>query len=297
MANWTAPVALSDAEWALVAPLLPPPQRVGRPRTHPRRALLDAIFYLVRTGCQWRLLPQEYPPWRTVYHYWRVWRLDGTWARLHAALRERVRVQAGRDAQPGAGALDSQSVKMAGVGGVRGYDGFKKVRGRKRHLLVDTQGLVLRAWVSPADLGDRAAVPPLLAGAASEFPRLQHVWLDRGYTGSATAWIARELGWTTAVTGVTPRRSVWTDWPGPLPVDWLTRGPTGTLGAAGPPRSRWVVERTFAWLGQSRRLARDYERLPATSEITIAAAMSRLMLRRLARLTPLTPPPHHDPAT
>jgi transposase len=111
MADWSAPVALSDAEWALVAPLLSPPHRVGRPRTRPRRVLLDAMFYLVRTGCQWRLLPREYPPWQTVYHYWRAWRLDGTWARLHAAVRDHVRVAAGREVHPSAGILDTQSVK------------------------------------------------------------------------------------------------------------------------------------------------------------------------------------------
>jgi putative transposase len=284
------PTDLTDAEWAYLAPHLPPASPRGRPRVHSYRVIVNAIFYLVRGGCAWRLLPRDLPPWRTVYHYFRVWRDDGTWERLNAALREQLRVRQGREAQPSAGIVDSQSVKTTGVGGPRGYDGGKKINGRKRHVLVDTQGFVLRATVHEANIADRDGIKLLLPGESTEdhpsvreqFPRLTHLWLDGGYNGAGRgkSWVEQALGWTVDIVKHPRRpRGVWArddeviDWAAILP-------PPGFRGVL--PR-RWVVERTFAWLGQNRRFSKDFERLTSTGEALIYIAMTRLMVSRLAR--------------
>jgi putative transposase len=280
------PSDLSDAEYAVLLPHLPGPAATGRPWKHDLRDILNGIFYVVRTGCQWRCLPHEYPPWQTVFWWFRRWRLTGIWDHLNAALRVRVRVGAGRHPQPSAGIIDSQSVKTSGVGGVRGFDGGKKINGRKRHILVDTLGLVLTATVHSASIQDRAGVPLLLAGADRRFPRLEHVWVDQGYTGSGQRWIEEQLGWSVEVVQHPPKpRGAWVPLgigTQPRPFAWR-RLPPERLGFRGVLPRRWAVERTFSWLLHSRRLARDYERLTDTDEALIYITMSRLMTRRLAR--------------
>jgi putative transposase len=269
------PTDLTDNEWQWIAPLLPRPTQPGRPRKHPLREILNAIFYVIRTGCQWRLLPHEFPAWKTTYHYFRLWRKAGIWEPMHHTLREQLRVVEGRNAQPSAGIIDSQSVKTTGVGGARGYDAAKKVKGRKRHVLVDTQGFVLTVQVQPADVMDRDGVMSLLPPAQikAAFPHLTHLWLDAGYNGKEKGkdWIEKHLGWTTNVVQPPPRRVMVLEHVEPAPRPAFTVLPR-----------RWVVERTFAWWGQSRRLSTEYERLCTSSEAMIYAVMSRLMVRRLA---------------
>ena len=255
----TYPTDLTDRQWDCINDLIPASKPGGRPRKMDMRQIINAILYVVVSGIQWRMLPKDYPKWKTVYDYFRTWRDDGTWQRIHDTLRAQVRQQAGRHKHPTAGCLDSQSVKTTQIPGERGYDKGKNVNGRKRHILVDTLGLLLVVVVTAASVSDPAGARLLLARLGGAGKKLRRIWVDGTYRGTLVDWVLDHCRFV-------------------LQPVLRTDGKKGFLVL---PR-RWVVERTFAWLTQCRRLSKDYEVLPASSEAMIYLAMTRLMLRRLA---------------
>jgi putative transposase len=256
------PSDLSDAEWAIVEPLLPAAKPGGRPRSVELRAVCNAILYLVQCGCPWRYLPQTYPPHQTVYTYFRQWRDTGVWQELNAALAQRTRVQDERQPTPSAAIIDSQSVPMHQQPGERGDDGHKRVKGHKRHIMVDTLGLLLAVVVLSATVGDRAGAQVTFQRLHWRYPRLRHIWADGGYSGTFVDWVAQAYGWVLEIVA------------SPIRADRRGRMPIA--------KRRWVVERTFAWFDQARRLTTDYETHPSSHEALCYARMVRLMLRRLA---------------
>ncbi|WP_243766845.1 IS5 family transposase [Streptomyces sp. GC420] len=256
---------MSDAEWALVRDLLPVPAwmagRGGRPEGYCHRQMIDAVRYLVDNGIKWRAMPADFPPWPRVYAFFARWRDTGLAAELHDRLRDAVRRAEGRNPEPSAGVVDSQSVKADATvtNPTRGFDAGKKINGRRRHLLTDTLGLVLDVLVTPASTTDRDAARTLLPAGKERFRRLARIWADGGYTGHLIDWAAQHLG---------------------LVVEVVRRS-DDAHGFQVLPR-RWVVERSFAWFLRSRRLVRDYERRTDTSESVIWWSMTMLMSRRLA---------------
>ncbi|WP_073946610.1 IS5 family transposase [Streptomyces kebangsaanensis] len=260
---------MTDAEWAVIRPLLPVPGwmrgRGGRPEAYCHRAILDAIRYMVDNGIKWRAMPADFPPWDRVYAFFRRWRDHGMVKEFHDRLRGRVRERLDRDAEPGAGVIDSQSVKADAVVGAdsRGFDGGKLINGRKRHVVVDTLGLLLGVMVTAADTGDRAAAHVLLKQVADSHHRLALIWADGGYTGSLIEYCLARLALILAIV----KRS------------------DDMRGFVVLPK-RWIVERFFAHLMRTRRLARDFERRTTSAEAMIYWSMTLLMTRRLARPHP-----------
>lgn len=261
------PSDLSEDEYKKIEPLLPKRKsNRGKKRENPYRFILNAIFYLLRSGCAWRMLPHDFPKWKTVYHYFHLWRKEGIWEQINAALRTELRVASNRNPEPSAAVLDSQSVKTTETPGVRGYDAGKNVKGRKRHILVDVMGLLLMVVVHAASIQDRDGAMLVLGKAKGKFPRLQLIWADGGYAGKLIDWVKQFCG---------------------LILEIVKRN-DDVKGFQVLPH-RWVVERTFGWFGRYRRLSKDYEGLPETSESMIYAVMSHLMIRRLVKIQQSNP--------
>ena len=259
MARLSYDTDLTDEQWQILEPLIPTAKPGGRPRILDMREVLNAIFYLLANGIKWRGMPHDLPKWQSVYTYFRAWEADSTWQRLNDELRVMVRLKAGRNAQPSAGSVDSQSVKTASGGEDISFDGGKKVKGRKRTILVDTMGMVLAVFVHGAGRSDHAGMKLLATFSAQFWTFLKVIWIDSTFAGKDfIAQIEREFGWK---------------------LEHLKRTDDQPGFTVIP--KRWVVERTYSWFGHYRRLSKDYEFLPTTSEVMIFAAMVHLMVRRL----------------
>lgn len=256
------PTDVSDAEWDLIKSMIPAERKRkrGKKREVDMREVVNAIFYILRAGCSWRMMPHDLPAWQTVYSYFQRWQRKGIWQNIHSTLRSQLRELDGRDAEASAGIIDSQSVKTTEKGGIDGYDAGKKINGRKRHILVDTMGFILMVVVHAASIQDRDGAKLVFDRIQHSFPKLRLIWADAGYAGRLVDWVRYFIGCV---------------------IEIIKRS-DDTSGFKVLPR-RWVVERTFAWLGRYRRLSKDYEYHPETSETMIYAAMTHLMLRRLAR--------------
>jgi transposase len=252
---------LTDGEWALIAPSMPAPSRIGRPRATDLRRVVNAILYMASTGCQWRQLPKEFPPYSTVQGYFYTWSREGRFAAINHRLVMEARQRDGREASPTAGVIDSQSVKSTESGGPRGFDAAKKINGRKRHIVVDTCGHLVGLVVHQASIQDRDGGPFVLASIRHLYPWLRHIFADGGYAGQKLRARLKRMGsWT---------------------IDIIKRS-DAAKGFAVLPR-RWVVERTFAWLGRCRRLAKDFEATIASAVTWVFIAHIRTLTRKLAR--------------
>lgn len=255
------PSDLTDSQWNHIKDFFPSPKKTGRPREVEFREIVNAVLYLIYAGCQWRFIPNDFPKWQSVYYYFARWKKDGTWHRIHETLRSQKRIRVGKHKHPTAGAADSQSVKTTSVPSSRGFDAGKKINGRKRHILVDTLGLMIAVVVTTACVQDRDGLKKLLRTFGVHRKKMRKIWVDGGYRGKVIEWVQARFRYCLEVV---------------LRSD-------DVKGFVVLPK-RWIVERTFAWLNNHRRLSKDYERFTETSETMIQIAMIRLMLRQLQPL-------------